>query len=102
MSAWDPSSRGHFEFWGASQGSFSGPIGKKLIVIGNPKHGAFALRIAHLIRAGARFLSAVAPMRRVVKEGSISHFPAVAREIITSMGLDNSSETEPGLLRAQR
>jgi hypothetical protein len=55
-----------------------------------------------LIRAGARFLSAVAPMRRVVKEGSISHFPAVAREIIMSMGLDNSSETEPGLLRAQR
>ena len=82
-------------------GPLCGPYGKQLIVIGYPKHRAFALRIAHLIRAGARLVCAVAPVRGVVKEGWSRHFPALAPggpplTLDVTACPDNSRKTELG------
>jgi hypothetical protein len=62
-----------------SGGSRFGPLGKKLVILGNAQHRAPRLNIVELIRAGACLFGAVAPMLWVVKEGSISHFPSPRR-----------------------
>ena len=54
------------------RGSRFGPLGKKLVIVGNAQHGALRLRVVELIRAGAG-LYALAPVPRVVKEGSTIH-----------------------------
>ena len=48
------------------RGSRFGPLGKKLVIVGNAQHGALRLRVVELIRAGAGFLGPVAPMLGVV------------------------------------
>jgi hypothetical protein len=82
-------------------GPLCGPYGTQLIVIGYPKHRAFALRIAHLIRAGARLVCAVAPVRGVIEERLPRHFPAPAPSgppltLGVTAWPDNSRKTEFG------
>jgi hypothetical protein len=55
------------------------PLGEKLVIVGNAQHRALRLRVVELIRPGASFLGAIAPMLGVVKEGPISHFPSPTR-----------------------
>jgi hypothetical protein len=52
------------------------PLGKKLVIVGNAQHRALRLRVVELIRAGAGFLAAIAPMPGIVKEGQIGIFPS--------------------------
>ena len=55
------------------RGSRFGPLGKKLVIAGNAQHGALTLRVVELIHAGAGLFCALAPVPRVVKEGSTIH-----------------------------
>jgi len=59
-----------------SGGARFSPLGKKLVIVGNAQHRALRLRVVELIRAGAGFLGAIAPMPGIVKEGPIRHFPS--------------------------
>jgi hypothetical protein len=55
------------------------PLGEKLVIVGNAQHCTLRLSVVELIRAGASFLGAIAPMLGVVEEGPMSHLlqPAV-------------------------
>jgi hypothetical protein len=55
------------------RGSRFGPLGKKLVIVGNAQHGALRLRVVELIRAGAGFLGAVS-----FRKDRLAISPAVA------------------------
>ena len=60
------------------RGSRFGPLDKKLVIVGNAQHGALRLRVVELIRAGAGFLGAVAPMLGSFRKDRLAISPAVA------------------------
>jgi len=60
-----------FDFGECPDARASALAAKKLVIVGNAQHRALRLRVVELIRAGAGFLAAIAPMPGIVKEGQI-------------------------------